>query len=770
MWTPATGLNVGGLALEQVPRDLDPYLVWALLKGASFLRDGPDGKLPQPLGVLVELRDEQNPMSGWIEGLEPTHMHSVLGLAARRTRVHSCIVRTAQDLASLVRELPSRPDAGRLRRFELSVPRAASFASTGGLIDWMSKGNDLGQEFQASGLAPLQAPGALAADDRIARRPVVCVIDDRCNLASRGLQSADGHRVATLWVQGHDAAQDERLLSAPDADRWDRPDMLGNPPADSSAGSIRGQESTSIPLRGGRHGRLLRPGRPRRDGASRQAAAAPDHTPEPRVYRDLRYHFPTQRWSHGAVVLDLIAGERVWGTRTACPASGPKKHPRRAPPEVHFVQMPNSTVHDTAGGSLAAFVLDGIHHALDQAQGTTRPVIVNVSFGTHSGAHDGSSLFDAGLRELLDGYDGRAAGQGAPARPCLHVVVPAGNSHRLRCHASGWLSGDGELAQRTLRWRVLPDDPTDSFLEIWLPRKAPITVRIVDPLGRETTLSPGHAHGVAHVLRPPTGGPGSETTKDEDRGVTAAALWIPEPPQSRHRAVLLLAVRATLDVPPPDDAIRVQTRPAAAVRGRHGVWKIQLVKDAGAAPIDFDAWVQRADAAPARAARLRGYAGRQSYLLDTDDDAIDPQTTINGIATLEHDRLHVVGAMRLSDGSLSPYSAAGPTRAPGVRFAGIDAVVPADESPNLWGLRVRGTWSGSTVRVGGTSLAAAAYTRWLYEWLAFRGEPGRPFGGGIPAMPPPEPKRAAGDPRSADPCLRGDGRRILPERPNGELD
>ena len=40
---------------------------------------------------------------------------------------------------------------------------------------------------------------------------------------------------------------------------------------------------------------------------------------------------------------------------------------------------------------------------------------------------------------------------------------------------------------------------------------------------------------------------------------------------------------------------------------------------------------------------------------------IEPEFTLNGIATFTHDRLYVVGAMRENDLSISPYS--GGTRA-----------------------------------------------------------------------------------------------------------
>src|SRR5262249_20725419 len=59
------------------------------------------------------------------------------------------------------------------------------------------------------------------------------------------------------------------------------------------------------------------------------------------------------------------------------------------------------------------------------------------------------------------------------------VVLPAGNSHLTRCHAH-FRVRPGSASSRTLEWRVLPDDATQSLLEIWLPYNAGPTQIVVE--------------------------------------------------------------------------------------------------------------------------------------------------------------------------------------------------------------------------------------------------------------------------------------------------
>ena len=79
-----------------------------------------------------------------------------------------------------------------------------------------------------------------------------------------------------------------------------------------------------------------------------------------------------------------------------------------------------------------------------------------VSYGPQAGAHNGSSLLERAIDDLIDSQ--KYVDE-------LFVVVPIGNSFQSRAHAQLELTqGGGEIA-----WHVPPDSETPGFLEIWIP-------------------------------------------------------------------------------------------------------------------------------------------------------------------------------------------------------------------------------------------------------------------------------------------------------------
>jgi len=155
--------------------------------------------------------------------------------------------------------------------------------------------------------------------------------------------------------------------------------------------------------------------------------------------------------------------------------------------------------------------------------------------------------------------------------------------------------------------------------------------------------------------------------------------------------------------------------------------------------------------------------------------------TLNGIATARHDRLFVVGALEREDGRISPYSSAGPASGLGDACGGIghphghdrtcgpDWVVAADESRRRKGLLVQGVLSGARQRVSGTSMAAATFTRHLWEHLN-AGKDLAAFCGPSPHDDPAPTKVPAEAPEYAPDFCRGEMHRMAPTRPDGALD
>lgn len=452
------------------------------------------------------------------------------------------------------------------------------------------------------------------------------------------------------------------------------------------------------------------------------SAARPTGDPTAPAPRTL----PMRDWSHGTAVTDIIDGE----------ACGLPPH------SLMFASLPLRTTEDTSGGSLAGLVLDAIHHFLQEAAG--RPLIVNVSYGTHQGPHDGTSMFERALADLLTQHDN------------LHVVLPAGNSHLSRTHQQAMLRPGEEMR---LHWLVLPDDRSDSFMELWCHTSDQWQVQVRPPAG----LAPGTVSAGSGQALWRAGAGGDE--------LCAAVVFPHRVAQGDRGTMALVAVGPTFGLPPVGR--RPATKGQATAGGGPspsrtvapaGVWTVTVKNTAREAQC-FHAWVLRDDAAPAGARSARGQQTRQSYLLDTERSSPEPNSTLNSIATLDpaqfDGRLFVVGALRHQDGGLATYSAAGPTlNAQRGGPLSPSLVVAADQSMAQPGLLVQGMFGSSKRRVSGTSLAAAVLTGRLFKHLSEQGAEAKSFCMPAVRTPSTRPIVPAGKPRHALPELRGELARV----------
>jgi hypothetical protein len=391
-----------------------------------------------------------------------------------------------------------------------------------------------------------------------------------------------------------------------------------------------------------------------------------------------------RRGGHGTHVLDL-----------ACNPPQPGIGPLVA------VQLPSATTQDTSGGSLAPQVYDALMYMLMRADDISSankvpalPLVVNLSYGMPAGPHDGTGQLERAIDEVIDSVN-------TPQKILLQVVLPAGNAHLSRGHAQFSLQ---PKTSEVLRWRVLPDDWTESFLEIWYPG--------VDDSGKCDSV-------IQVSVRTPTGnatvafGEGTTYEWQPTAGVTAAmvSFYPAVAPGTRKLIRISLAPTAW-----PDGALTLA--PA-------GVWEI-TVQNAGGAPVsDIHSWVQRDDTAIGYARR-----GRQSYFdhgdyarFDTGGRPIeqDPipsssvvrrDATINAIATRQ--LAIVVGGFRRSDWKQAPYTASGPVVDAARKNPypdGPDAMAVSDDSPSHRGVLAAGSRNGTAVAMQGTSVAAPQIAR-----------------------------------------------------------
>jgi hypothetical protein len=404
-----------------------------------------------------------------------------------------------------------------------------------------------------------------------------------------------------------------------------------------------------------------------------------------RVTRHLEYerlgHKPlAARASHGTHVMDVACGED--------PALVSDKRP------VIGVQLPVKTTADTSGGSLARYALDGVRYILGRASKV--PVAVNLSYALIAGPHDGSSPLERGLDQLIR----LRKLAGLP----FEVVLPAGNNFLSRCHARFRTSTGGQV----MRWRIVPEDLTPSFLELWLPKipaNAKVRIRVRTPTG---DVSPWITQGGVWTWQPAT-------------QVLCEVIYHVAPAPGISRNMILVAVAPTTS-----DNPAAETAPA-------GTWQVEVRRDGSACAVD--AWIQRDDTAFGYPQR-----GRQSRFEDDDYEQFDEAGreleadnalsyikragTISPIATGR--RTVIVGGIHKHDWRAAKYSASGPVIRPpgrGVPNAdGPDAMAPSQGGPAHHGIFGAGSRSGSKVRMSGTSVAAPQITRWIAERMA-KGQP-----------------------------------------------
>ncbi len=108
-------------------------------------------------------------------------------------------------------------------------------------------------------------------------------------------------------------------------------------------------------------------------------------------------------------------------------------------------------------------ILSGVRYIFDKAEEAGLPAVVNLSLGGQDGPHDGTSLFEQGLDELLD-QPGRA------------IVVSAGNEGDLFLHVARVLSGN--------QFTFLVDPASDSLeMSLWYPGTSTFKITVTSPTG-----------------------------------------------------------------------------------------------------------------------------------------------------------------------------------------------------------------------------------------------------------------------------------------------
>lgn len=383
--------------------------------------------------------------------------------------------------------------------------------------------------------------------------------------------------------------------------------------------------------------------------------------------------------AHGTHVLDVMAG-----------APNPLAHPRyryggrddpatKAP--LIFVQLPRAAVADTSGASMNVHVAE----ALAYIRSVIRPqdkVVVNMSYGALAGPHDGSTLIERAIDEFL-----------ATNGQFKKMVLPAGNGYDSQTHARVNASSDGRW--HDIFFRIMPDDPTDTFVEVWYepsPASSDGATAVID---LEIQAPDGSSSGVVSA------GEFKELPSLDCKKLPRAAIVHLLHPVAGHgtKRQALLALAATRTTDPRRDV------------APHGVWTIRI-RNRGSLTIPVDAWIERDDS-PFGSGRSRSQATFLSSGVEpapgTPHSAAYPISRQACLNSFGHGkRTTVVGGCSLRPVQLARYSASGPGRKGG--DSGPDVVAPCEDTPKS-GLLAAGTRSAQAVYMNGTSVASAAAAR-----------------------------------------------------------
>lgn len=418
------------------------------------------------------------------------------------------------------------------------------------------------------------------------------------------------------------------------------------------------------------------------------------------------------RESHGASVLAAAAGS-LDATNILPLGADESQHMRpqqvndaasRAP--VIFVDLPYEQISISSGRWMSICALDGVRFIIEQARArflpapnaARVPVVINISSGSNAGAHDGNSMFESALTEILT------------ADPLIAVTLAVGNSRLARCHVVETLPAGGGKVDICVR--VPPAKKFETYVEIW-PQwldsagvKAAddpdsLSMVITSPDGTtRTVLCDGVGKEFRNREHAALQGEEDAEGSHEDDAI-AGVIFARNVAQSRDRPMALLVVAATA---PHEEYVSAP----------FGNWTITVVSKSSQT-VRINAWIERDETVfgvrrPQTAHFIKDGVPLGT-VLDWDEDtdqSVSRQHTTSNFANADKAFAVAAGVGGRADGFVSSYSGAG-------GFGPYDGrpffVARADRSPAQPGVPVWGNYRSARRHMNGTSIAAPQVAR-----------------------------------------------------------
>ncbi|HEV8312981.1 MAG TPA: S8 family serine peptidase [Burkholderiaceae bacterium] len=389
------------------------------------------------------------------------------------------------------------------------------------------------------------------------------------------------------------------------------------------------------------------------------------------AYRRLQQDVPQGEapWSHGTHVLAIAGGQR-----DPFAASAAANTDAAGDLDLIAVQVPKGAIAATHGLWLNGYILDALHYILLRADGA--PVIVNISMGGNIGPHNGTSLLERAIDDLIEAHDGR-----------LTVVLAAGNNRLQHMHSSATLA-QGQAADFAAD--IQADDRTPNFIDIWadaasdaLSMKVGFSVA-GGPQSNPVDLAPGQAFAL-------------KTTDATPRTVALASL------SHAGKAVNGAGMQGFLGV-------------AATWEGGvpYGRWTMNIKND-GPSPVTVNAWIARDDVPAGYGAGLQ-----QEQLQFSAVTAADMRASMSSLAGGAHPVV-VGGYVTVGGGAPVMYEPSGAGAMPGFRPPDTcgPASVQGEGVPDVWFLSDEPVVAGGWLRrKTGTSMASPFVARRLANTMA----------------------------------------------------
>lgn len=143
-------------------------------------------------------------------------------------------------------------------------------------------------------------------------------------------------------------------------------------------------------------------------------------------------------------------------------------------PEAAIIVVANRVREKAIGDS--ANTLDAVKYVFDKGASLKKPVVINLSQGDNLGPHDGTSLLERGIDNLLGG-------------PGKSLVKSAGNAANDDIHVSGTLSAGGS---EMVQFVVPASDTLPDTIDIWYSGQDRFGINITVPGGNESAVvNPG---------------------------------------------------------------------------------------------------------------------------------------------------------------------------------------------------------------------------------------------------------------------------------------